>query len=103
MPGVIRWKVNARSPGWAVRGNAPLLPGGGWAQLELTDALLAYEQAPKWGKENSTSRASGARYGGLDFCLRPIPHLGACSQPWPIIRMAEVKLLILLIRLGFGG
>ena len=49
-------------------------------------------------KEKLASRASGARYGGekerkgatslsfspnsvLDFCLRPIPHLGSCSQP----------------------
>ena len=41
-PGVIGWKANARSPGWTVWENAPLLPrggGGGWAQLELTDAL----------------------------------------------------------------
>ena len=40
-PGVIGWKANARSPGWKVRENAPLLPGGGggWALLELTDAL----------------------------------------------------------------
>ena len=29
-----------RPPGWKVRENAPLLPGGGWALLELTDALL---------------------------------------------------------------
>ena len=28
-----------RPPGWKVRENAPLLPGGGWALLELTDAL----------------------------------------------------------------
>ena len=41
-PGVIGWKANARTPGWKVRENAPLLPwggGGGWALLELTDAL----------------------------------------------------------------
>ena len=39
-PGVIGWKANARPPGWKVRENAPLLPGGGgWALLELTDAL----------------------------------------------------------------
>ena len=29
-PGVIGWKANnARPPGWKVRENAPLLPGGG--------------------------------------------------------------------------
>ena len=28
-PGVIGWKANARPPGWTVRENAPLLPGGG--------------------------------------------------------------------------
>ena len=40
-PGVIGWKANARTQGWTVWENAPLLPGGGgWAQLELTDALL---------------------------------------------------------------
>ena len=38
-PGVIGWKANARPPGWKVRENAPLLPGGVWALLELTDAL----------------------------------------------------------------
>ena len=38
-PGVIGWKANARPPGWKVWENAPLLPGGGWALLELTDAL----------------------------------------------------------------
>ena len=42
-PGVIGWKANARPPGWKVRGNAPLLPGGGgWALLELTDALCHF-------------------------------------------------------------
>ena len=42
-PGVIGWKANARPPGWKVRENAPLLPGGGgWALLELTDALVRY-------------------------------------------------------------
>ena len=39
-PGVIGWKDNARLPGWKVWENAPLLPGGGGALLELTDALL---------------------------------------------------------------
>ena len=41
MPRGTGWKANARSPGWKVRENAPLLPGrgGGWALLELTDAL----------------------------------------------------------------
>ena len=29
MPRVIGWKANARPPGWKVRENAPLLPGGG--------------------------------------------------------------------------
>ena len=38
-PGVIGWKANARPPGWKVRENAPLFPGGGWALLELTDTL----------------------------------------------------------------
>ena len=28
-PGVIGWKANVRPPGWKVRENAPLLPGGG--------------------------------------------------------------------------
>ena len=28
-PGVIGWKANALPPGWKVRENAPLLPGGG--------------------------------------------------------------------------
>ena len=28
-PGVIGWKANARPPGWKVRENAPILPGGG--------------------------------------------------------------------------
>ena len=42
-PGIITWKANARSPGWKVWENAPLLPGGGGggggcALLELTDA-----------------------------------------------------------------
>ena len=27
-PGIIGWKANARPPGWKVRENAPLLPGG---------------------------------------------------------------------------
>ena len=35
-------------------------------------------------QEKSAGRASGARYGArkifVDFCLRPRPHLGACSQ-----------------------
>ena len=34
-------------------------------------------------KEKSASRAGGARYAPLsvlDFCIRAIPHLGACSQ-----------------------
>ena len=26
-------------PGWTMRKNAPLMPGGGWSLLELTDAL----------------------------------------------------------------
>ena len=37
--GVIGWKANARPPGWKVWENAPLLPGGACALLELTDAL----------------------------------------------------------------
>ena len=43
-PGVIGWKSNARPPGWKVWENAPLLPGGGWALLELTDVLRGGER-----------------------------------------------------------
>ena len=44
-PGVIGWKANARPPGWKFWENAPLLPGGGWALLELTDALMSSAKA----------------------------------------------------------
>ena len=46
-PGVIGWKANARPPGWKVWENAPLLPGGGWTLLELTDALQ-YQENSLW-------------------------------------------------------
>lgn len=36
-PGINGWKANARPRGWTVWENTPLLPGGEWAQLELTD------------------------------------------------------------------
>ena len=45
-PGVIGWEANARPPGWKVWENAPLLPGGGWALPELTDALYISEFWP---------------------------------------------------------
>ena len=48
--------------------------------LMIIEKKIACEQAPKWGKEKSASRASRARYGELDFCLCAIPRLGACSQ-----------------------
>ena len=38
-PGVALGLANARPPGLTMFTNAPQLPGGGWAQLELTDAL----------------------------------------------------------------
>ena len=38
-PGVALGKANARPPELTMRANAPQLPGGGWAQLELTDTL----------------------------------------------------------------
>ena len=38
IPGVALGLVNARPPGLTMCANAPQLPGGGWAQLELTDA-----------------------------------------------------------------
>ena len=38
-PGVNPRYANAPPPGRATLGNAPGLPGGGWALLELTDAL----------------------------------------------------------------
>ena len=41
-PGVALGLANARPPGLTMRVNAPQLPGGGWAQLELTDALAPY-------------------------------------------------------------
>ena len=37
-PGIALGLANARPPGLTVCVNAPQLPGGGWAQLELTDA-----------------------------------------------------------------
>ena len=42
-PGVALGLANARPPGLTMCANAPQLPGGGggWAQLELTDALTA--------------------------------------------------------------
>ena len=52
-PGVPPGLANARSPGRAklakapppgltMLANAPRLPGGGWAQVELTDALISF-------------------------------------------------------------
>ena len=38
-PGVALGLANARPLGLTMCANAPQLPGGGWAQLELTDAL----------------------------------------------------------------
>ena len=38
-PGVALGLADARPPGLTMCANAPPLPGGGWAQLELTDAL----------------------------------------------------------------
>ena len=37
-PGVALGLANARPPGLTICVNPPQLPGGGWAQLELTDA-----------------------------------------------------------------
>ena len=48
----------------------------------LTHTNKIHAEAPKWGtgrNEKLASRASVARY-GLEFCLRPLPHLGAYSQ-----------------------
>ena len=39
-PGVALGLANARPPRLTMCANAPQLPGGGWAQLELTDALI---------------------------------------------------------------
>ena len=36
--------ANAPPPGLTRWANAPQLPGGGWAQVELTDALLMVNQ-----------------------------------------------------------
>ena len=36
--------ANAPPPGLARYANAPQLPGGGWAQLELTDALAVFQE-----------------------------------------------------------
>ena len=40
-PGVIGWKANAPTPGMESAGKCPTIArgGGGWALLELTDAL----------------------------------------------------------------
>ena len=50
--------------------------------------MLACEQAPKWGigrkkkigEPGELSAVWGRPLSKLDFCIRPIPHLGACSQ-----------------------
>ena len=44
-PAVALGLANARPPGLTMRANAPQLPGGGWAQLELTGALVSRERA----------------------------------------------------------
>ena len=38
-PGSVKF-ANAPPPGLTRRANAPQLPGGSWAQVELTDALI---------------------------------------------------------------
>ena len=38
-PGVIGWKANALTPGMESAGKCPTIARGGWALLELTDAL----------------------------------------------------------------
>ena len=48
-------------------------------QARLARPFLACEQAPKWGiGRKEKQRGMGASE--LDFCLRPVPHLGAFSQ-----------------------
>ena len=61
-----------------------------------SEHLLACEQAPKWGKEKSTSRASGELWGEEERKL--IPHLGAsvhrlsiCLQPVYMSRMTSIS------------
>ena len=47
----------------------------------MVSSAMACEQAPM--QVGYRAKRKIARYGGLsklDFCLRPIPHLGACSQ-----------------------
>ena len=54
--------------------------------------FIAYEQAPRWGIGRNEKIGERAERGtgattpfspplqDADFCLRPIPHLGTCSQ-----------------------
>ena len=44
---------------------------------------LACKQSPKWGyraKRKIGELDERSAVGGLDFCFRSTPHLGACSQ-----------------------
>ena len=81
--------------------------------MTVYSSSVACEQAPKWGIRR---KEKIARYGGekerkkgrlppslsrplseLDFCLRPIPHLGACSQAillWSEIGLQHVRALL---------
>ena len=47
--------ANAPPPGLTRRANAPQLPRGGWAQVELTDALLRLGKRSEDGSEMASS------------------------------------------------
>ena len=75
--GLARGLANARPPGSATlanvpppgltrRANAPQLSGaGGWAQVELTDALLPFWGLRYFAKRNETKRNGTLRNGTL--------------------------------------
>ena len=79
-PGVIGWKSNARPPGWKVRENAPLLPGGGGdghCCIKLIATFLGHlnpESSNLFQKPRSPCKSFNPAKDEVWYCSVPLGH-----------------------------